>query len=64
MQLEIEQSDIQGIINYVLRNKPSDLFLLDIARYIVGKRRFNEAKSHGTLSQLASVLDQFLEGVI
>ena len=55
MQLEIEKSDVQGIINYLLQNKPSDLFLLNIARYIVGKRRFNEAKSRDKIDVSSSI---------
>ena len=46
MQLEIEKSDILRIVNHVLKNKPSDLFLPPIARYIVGKKRFDKAKSN------------------
>ena len=37
MLLEVEESDIRGIINYLLRNKPSDLFLLDIENTLWGK---------------------------
>ena len=55
MRLEIEKSDILEIVNYVLRNKPEDLFLLDIARYIVGKRRFNKAKSHDKMDVSSSI---------
>ena len=55
MRFEIKKSDIQEIVNYVLRNKPEDLFLLDIARYIVGKRRFDEAKSHDKIDVSSSV---------
>ena len=54
MRLEIEKSDVQEIANYVLRNKPSDLFLLDIARCIVGKKRFDKAKSHGKIDVSSS----------
>ena len=55
MRFEIEKSDIQGIINYLLRNKPEDLFLLDIARYIVGKRRFNKAKLNDKIDVSSSI---------
>ncbi len=55
MRFEIEKSDIQEIVSYVLRNKLEDLFLLDIARYIVGKRRFNKAKSHDKMDVSSSI---------
>lgn len=55
MLLEVEESDIRGIINYLLRNKPSDLFLLDIAKYVVGKRRFDKAKSHDKIDVSSSI---------
>ena len=55
MLLEVEESDIRGIINYLLRNKPSDLFLLDIAKYVVGKRRFDKAKLHDKIDVSSSI---------
>ncbi len=42
LNLNVDGSDLQQIL-IALQNKPTDIFLLDIARYIVGKRHYEAA---------------------
>lgn len=46
MKIEITGDDFNSIIEG-LKKKPSDLFLLDHARFIVGLRRYKQAKAEG-----------------
>ena len=47
--LRIEQSDIENIFR-ALQSKPNDLFLLDVARYVVGRRRYESVMQRNGLA--------------
>ena len=48
--LKIEQDDIKKILSIIGSNRPEDIFSLDVARYVVGKRRFEDSKKVANLN--------------
>lgn len=48
VNIDVTQEDVTAILGWVKAN-PSELFVLDAARYVVGKRRYDEAMSQDGL---------------
>ncbi len=48
-KLQIVQSDVENILK-ALQSTPHDLFLLDAARYVLGKRRYEAAIQNSDLA--------------
>jgi len=43
IDLKIDGDDVNKILSIIYQNRPDDLFALDVARYVVGKRRYDQA---------------------
>lgn len=48
IDIDITGEDVTAILSW-LEQRPSDLFVLDVARYVVAKRRYEDAMSRGGL---------------
>ncbi len=62
MRLEISKGDFAEILQSI-KNKPTDLFLLDDVRHIVGLRRYKEAKTAGA-TKVSEQLDHLWEDAL